>query len=179
MLLISTPIDNISLGMFLAATENPCTGVNRHLFFSGNRRLGSPGSHSCSPALLRTRPFLFWGTHVGHGGSSLEFFGEVISGDLHLHHIGKNCVCPPPAARGPVFSSGHMAALESSWCWISKKEGRTGPGLALQCVPQNAIIIPPSLFGCNPFDNRSHKVIVHHVALLNSFSFKVTKLQKS
>ena len=79
---------------------------------------------------------------------------------------------------GPVFSSGHMAALESSWCWISKKEGRTGPGLALQCVPRTAIVIPLSLFGCNPFDNRSHKMIVHHVVCLILLVSKLLNCKK-
>lgn len=36
-MLLIFPIDDLSLGMFSAATENPCTGY-RDRFFSGNRR---------------------------------------------------------------------------------------------------------------------------------------------
>lgn len=92
----------------------------------------------------------------------------------------KNCVYLPVAARGLglVFSSGHMAALESNWCCVGKK-GRMGTGWAMQCVPQDAVIIPLILFEFNPFEIIVHTKWVLHVALLNSFSFKVIKMQKS
>lgn len=66
-----------------------------------------------------------------------------------------------------------MAALGSDGCCV-RKRGK-GPGLPMQCVPQNvAVAIPLILFGYNPFEIiGSPKMIVLHVALQNSFGFKV------
>lgn len=54
--------------------------------------------------------------------------------------------------KGRVFSSGHVAALGSGWCGVSKKEGENGFWISTQYVQENVINIPLILFECDPFE---------------------------
>lgn len=82
---------------------------------------------------------------------SWEVISLVTSASIAL---GTLCVCPPLAARGSVYLPGHMAALGSNWCCVRKRG--MDPGLPVQCVPQNAVVIPLILFGYNPFEIIAH-----------------------
>lgn len=78
-----------------------------------------------------------------------------------------------------MFSSGHMDAPGSNWCLLVRKRGNGYYIGNAVCVPE-CCCYPAAFIGVESFSNNcGHNLKVLHVALLNSFSFKVINMQKT
>lgn len=185
------PFPHVILGSLTVSA----TGEHRHVFFSRSRKsrreagqgqqlLSNVVQHQALPTggvPVRKLPFQSHTLAVESPGLThregyllmrlpWEVIPLVTSASIASGTLG---VCPPLAARESGYFPGHTATLESDGCCVRKRG--MGPGLQVQGVPQNdAVVIQLILFGYNPLEIiGSPKMIVLHVALQNSFGFKV------